>query len=516
VIKIPSIKRNHLVVVSAVLIIATVTLAAYFTVLSPPAQGFQIDINPIDPADLGVAEWMEDFQALYDFIEGNYPFLDVKNRTHGFDWLDMKEYYENRISDCQNNLEFLRVIMDALNALQNRHTWIMHPDNVVAMANDVADFYPLNEIFCQEVVDECSYWGPKVTNVWNQNYDTVFNVLIVYDKGEYVVRNYNASWEAEFGNDTIVTHVNGDPVDDAIETLFEVSYIDHDFIHDKNYVWSIYPRDFGGDAVFTVENSTGYIEDVTFEVVSSYANDPYEYPATPFSTMKYESDSIAYAYVGTFGTGLDAYGEEALTFYSEIEDYDHLIIDIRGNNGGFYSKWINGIVEPLIQDTVVYNQYLGFRNSPYATQTQAYMLTDIVPKTDISYLPPEAQTDNYTIYRNTMTFNPMGEFEFTGNIVVLMDNYVYSAAEGFVNFCKETGFATLYGTASGGDGLMIRPFNFVLPNSKLVINSASALGLDSTGHVNEEVRTQPDVVYESSFGNWTELIDFTIAELLSG
>jgi C-terminal processing protease CtpA/Prc len=109
----------------------------------------------------------------------------------------------------------------------------------------------------------------------------------------------------------------------------------------------------------------------------------------------------------------------------------------------------------------------------------------------------------------------MNETNFTGDIVVLMDNYVYSAAEGFVSFCKETGFATLYGTASGGDGLMIRPFNFVLPNSKLVINSASALGLDSTGHVNEEVRTQPDVFYESAFGNWTELIDFTIADLLN-
>ena len=515
-VKIPAIKKKYLIAVSAVLVIVVVTLGVYFTVLAPPAQDFRININEIDPADMGVEEWLEDWEALYGFVEGNYPFLDVKNRTHGYDWLDLEDHFETRISNAQSNQEFLEIIMAALNALQNRHTWVMYPSNVVAMAEAVSDYYPLNEIFRQEVVDVASYWQPIYDAAWNKGHSTMFDTLIVYDRGEYVIRNFNASWEARFGNDTIVTHVNGGLIDDAIETLYEVSYIDHDFHRGKNYVWSIYPRDFGNDAVFTVENSTGYVEDVTFGVVAGYTDDPYEYPATPVSTAKYEIDSIGYIYIGSFGESVDAYYDEVMTFYSEIEDYDYLIIDIRGNNGGFYSKWIDGIVEPLLQDTVSYDQYLGFRTSPYAAQTQSYMLTEIVPKTDFSYLPPEAQTDDYNIHKNYMTFSPSSEVDFTGNIVVLMDNYVYSAAEGFVNFCKETGFATLYGTASGGDGLMIRPFNFVLPNSKLVINSASSLGLDSTGHVNEEVRTQPDVFYESAFGNWTELIDFTMADLLSG
>jgi len=453
-------------------------------------------------------------KTLIDLIYYNYPFLDVKNRTHGYDWLELKSTYEARINNAQNNQGFLEIIMSALMALQNRHTWVMYPSNVVAMANDVADFYPLNEIFRQEVVDVTSYWQPIYDAVWNPGHSTVYNVLVVYDRGEYVIKNYNASWEAEYGNDTVVTHINGVPVDDAIETLYEVSYIDHDFHRGKNYVWSIYPRDFGNDAVFTIENSTGYVDTVTFEVESGFADHPYDYPTTPVSTTKYENESIGYLYVGSFGGGMDAYYDQVSTFYSEIEDYDYLIIDIRGNNGGYYSIWVDGIVEPLVQDSVLYTQNLGFRTSPYATQTQSYLLTEIVPKTDFSYLPPEAMTEDYTIHRNYMTFNPMGEVNFTGEIVVLMDNYVYSAAEGFVNFCEQTGFATLYGTTSGGDGLMIRPFNFVLPNSKLVINSASALGLDSTGHVNEEVRTQPDVFYESAFGNWTELIDFTIADLI--
>jgi hypothetical protein len=513
VIKIPSIKKKYLIAASAVLVIATVTLAAYFTVLAPPR--FHININDIDPADMGVDEWLEDWEALYEFVEGNYPFLDVKNRTHGYDWLELKDTFENRIMNAQSNQEFLEIIMAALNALQNRHTWVMSPYNVVQMAGAVADYYPLNEIFRQEVVDVTSYWESIFNSAWSKTHSTVFDLEIVYDRGEYLIKNFNSSWEAAFGNDTIVTHVNGIPVDDAIASVYEVSYIDHDFYRGKNYVWCIYPRDFGNDAIFKVENSTGYVADVRFGVEAGLAYEPFEYPAIPFSTTKYESDNIAYVYIGSFGDGIDAYYDDLMTFYSEIEDYDHLIIDIRGNTGGYYSKWIDGIVQPLIQDQILHIQYHGFRNSPYATQTQAHMLTEIVPKTEFSYLPPEAQTDNFTIRKNWMTYNPLGEINFDGEIVVLIDAMVYSAAEGFVNFCKEYSFATLYGIASGGDGIMIRPFNFVLPNSKLVINSASSLGIHHSGHVNEEVRTQPDVFYESAFGNWTELIDFTISDLLS-
>lgn len=35
------------------------------------------------------------------------------------------------------------------------------------------------------------------------------------------------------------------------------------------------------------------------------------------------------------------------------------------------------------------------------------------------------------------------------------------------------------------------------------------------GHANEEVRTQPDIYYESAFGNWNELINYVIDHLLS-
>jgi hypothetical protein len=92
---------------------------------------------------------------------------------------------------------------------------------------------------------------------------------------------------------------------------------------------------------------------------------------------------------------------------------------------------------------------------------------------------------------------------------------VFSASEGFCYIGKKYDFATFYGTTTGGDGLMIYPLYFVLPNSKLVIESASSLGLDSSGYSNEEVRTQPDVYYESEYGNHNELINFVLNEIIN-
>jgi hypothetical protein len=64
VVKIPGVKKKHLVVIAALSIVAVVTLAAYLTVLNP-VNNFELEISEIDPLDLGVEEWIEDFQALY-------------------------------------------------------------------------------------------------------------------------------------------------------------------------------------------------------------------------------------------------------------------------------------------------------------------------------------------------------------------------------------------------------------------------------------------------------------------
>ncbi|MHA2053038.1 MAG: S41 family peptidase, partial [Candidatus Hodarchaeales archaeon] len=286
----------------------------------------------------------------------------------------------------------------------------------------------------------------------------------------------------------------------------------------KVFLWSIYPRHFGEDALFRIENASNHISDVTFGAINQYAGSPYKYPSSLFNSTVISDKKIGYLYVGTFvGNMLAPYLSEHESFLQQLSGVDNLIIDVRGNTGGFYSTWIENIVQPLIKEPVLHEQFYAYKKGKHVNYLHQKFVNsmDRARKDSFANLPPEVLTDEYNLFYNYMTYTPTEEFEFNGNITLLIDNMVFSAAEGFANFCDVYDFATIYGTSSGGDGIMLNPQYFVLPNSKIIISSASAIGLDIAGNANEETRTQPDYYYESSFGNFNELINFVIQELSS-
>ena len=487
-------------IASLVLISSTAVVLLYFTQ------------NPDNSDTLSpqVVEWLEDFAALYDFIEGNYPYIWVKNRTHGYNWLDLRTTYEDRIRNAEEDVEFLGIILDAVQALQNRHTRILNPEEYAQRQIQTSEWSgPIRNIFNNETTNASDYWGPVYDLAAYRKWIESFRAEIVYEKGEYIIAD-TGSWTDQYGYNLKVIAVNGTPIDEAVKGVFEKSYIDWDYARNKSYLWRISPRDFGSNAEFTILNSTGFEANLTFGTFTGYSGSPYSYPSSVFSTEVWEAESTAYIHVSTFEWGIIQYWlTQILEFFEEVEDYDHLIIDIRGNTGGNYRSWIEALVEPLISEVTSLDAYLCYRTNESSDAWREWSgLTTEVSKDTFSNLPSEVLGEEFRIWEYKHSFTPDGSIDFSGDIILLIDNVVYSAAEAFTLFCKQTGFATIYGTTSGGDGLMEFPIFFCMPHSRLVLNMASALGLDDTGHSNEEYRTQPDVYYESDFGNFTELIDY--------
>ena len=83
---------------------------------------------------------------------------------------------------------------------------------------------------------------------------------------------------------------------------------------------------------------------------------------------------------------------------------------------------------------------------------------------------------------------------FSGKFWLLVSPRVYSASEYFAVLCKDTGFATLVGQTTGGDGIGIDPMICVLPNSGIVYQFTTVYGLNLDGSNNEETGTEPDIV----------------------
>lgn len=228
-------------------------------------------------------------------------------------------------------------------------------------------------------------------------------------------------------------------------------------------------------------------------------------------------DEIAYMRIDFFDfNALKSEKETLYNFYKEIEEYPNLIIDIRENRGGSDLYWKNLIVAPNINHELAYNRFSMFKlsdvNKPYidakADQYHVAPIEQLSIRTDVNENDMN-EMSHYLMERSNVLPESKSKL-FGGKIWVLTSEKVYSSSENFVMFCKNTGFATLVGTTTGGDGGTMDPVYFTLPNTGLLVRYSMLLGLNSDGSSNEEFGTTPDFMTSTSaeaLDKCIELID---------
>lgn len=181
-------------------------------------------------------------------------------------------------------------------------------------------------------------------------------------------------------------------------------------------------------------------------------------------------------------------------FFSGIEDVPNLIIDLRGNRGGSDLYWEDLIAMPNAKDNLISERYFLFNQNEI---TKDYIAALGIDASEINSLPEPLLSryeDSFTHYIiDTEKCNAAGN-PYNGKIWVLIDDTIYSSSENFVMFCKNTGFATLVGTSTGGDGGIADPILISLPDSGLIIRFSAFYGLNNDGSGNEANGTEPDIV----------------------
>lgn len=186
-----------------------------------------------------------------------------------------------------------------------------------------------------------------------------------------------------------------------------------------------------------------------------------------------------------------------------LENHESLIIDIRGNSGGSDDYWAN-IVSLITPKYIERKGYLAFRDNNEVIKnyinSRGLVVNPIgnLPNKLFKNAPKEVTTDFTTFYEMPLGIEPKNTSKFKGKIYLLVDEVVYSSSESFAIFCKDTGFATLIGQRTGGDGGGVDPVIFNLKNSGLLVRMSSDMYLTSNGICNEEFKTSPDYeVYDT-------------------
>lgn len=199
---------------------------------------------------------------------------------------------------------------------------------------------------------------------------------------------------------------------------------------------------------------------------------------------------------------LDDDMEKLDKFLEENENLKALVIDIRGNSGGNIEYWQEYLLPRLIDKKVFVNNHMFFKDG---MRTRLLLKSEgisceNISNVDLGKMDLEHKEDlkDFSYYsKDKIEISPLNDNKFKGNLYLLVDEGVYSAAEGMANFCKNAKIAKLLGQKTGGDGITLGLINDVCPNSGLVFTYTNTLGYSQDGLINEEEKTSPDIYTES-------------------
>jgi len=200
--------------------------------------------------------------------------------------------------------------------------------------------------------------------------------------------------------------------------------------------------------------------------------------------------------------------EIVFAFFEEIADYDHLIIDLRFNPGGFSHYFYQIFIAPNISTPLEWQNYefisSGQNSRIFADAIIADTLENnpegitisdnaaaFVAENDMRYF----NQDDLAMLQNVIIWHerayPSGdEKAFSGKIWMLIGPRSASAVESVAVFAKNTGFATLVGQPTAGLIGTISAY-VLLPNSGILVRYDSGYITDSYGRSFQEFGVQP-------------------------
>ena len=141
----------------------------------------------------------------------------------------------------------------------------------------------------------------------------------------------------------------------------------------------------------------------------------------------------------------------------------------------------------FIKDGEYHKKYIS--QNGFKKGVKEFLAKSTFPKETQDYLK---NFDCFTA--GDLTVEPKEDsIKFKGNIYLLIDNKVYSSAEGLAVFAKESGLAILAGETTKGDGIGSDSMQFSLPNSGFVIRYSKEMGVSQSGVINELYATSPHI-----------------------
>jgi len=219
-----------------------------------------------------------------------------------------------------------------------------------------------------------------------------------------------------------------------------------------------------------------------------------------------EPGKIAYIHIASFMNNLILDSETLFPFYEEIQDFEYLIIDIRGNGGGMAGSFPINVLSMLINDYVYFSFPEFFiadpRTAPLFEHPGSMALANfygILPAAEFVQSQNMTQFNSddlaildYAIIWNAMYFPREDAIPFNGKIWLLTDGFSASASVLAAKMSYNTGFATVVGEpTSRVTGVTFT--HAALPNTGILFRIDLGYTTDQYGRSIEEFGVIPHI-----------------------
>jgi len=180
-------------------------------------------------------------------------------------------------------------------------------------------------------------------------------------------------------------------------------------------------------------------------------------------------------------------------YLAQLPPVAHVIFDVTGNPGGSTRYWEQVLLQPFggswqaevrlyYQDTPQNHQYYGGQLLPVEQEP----LPGFAVELDAKYY----QDAEWNYDFGTASLGNGSDAKRW----VLIDGQGYSATEHFAAFCKLTGWATLVGERTAGDGLGGQPLLLAMEHTGLLVHFSTAMVENPDGSLNAAQGVLPDHV----------------------
>lgn len=400
----------------------------------------EIEISPSGNLILTKQQALEDYDAMWETLEENFPFFPLIQAELGLDHTEIKEKYRNELENSPGSGITLLNLWNLLD-------------------RTLSNFKSIGHLYVMSAGAYSRYSAPM-------------------QSAPEPMRRVRAILKADKVAATYAYLLSTDPVLQAEQNADAEMGAEMDAEEIKQYlIDSKYVE-------FSVLEDAAYLKINSF--LLNNQSDPLDRGSIAldmcgqFLEENQESPNIIIDISENSG-GSDLFWGAIVSFLlaEPLPGYERLL----GSKAGAYNRYVWGGEEPKHKWS---DEVLGVLVTPEETEWQE-KFPNINPDA-------VADMDWLSIVESEPMLPAENSIAYEGRVWVLIGPRVYSASEQFSIFCKKTGFATLVGKTTGGSGMGCEPFQFALPNSGLLISYEAFCGFNDDGSCNAIVGTKPDIV----------------------